>query len=192
MARQWGVADIRYELVENWPQFEIKGVTADVSGDSAGRIYTVVRDPKADGSFNDISPGTGHMLVLDRDGTLLETREEGKLSSPHGLWINREDEIFHADCGHHTVVKYSQSGEVLLTLGVEGRPGEPGARQIRPGRPGLPPTPELLRAEPGAGRPPQVGLGLRPGHRPGDLGGVGSDFDRAPYRRRRARRPRSW
>ncbi len=126
MARQWGVADIRYELVEDWPQFEIKGVAADVSGDSVGRIYTVVRDPKADGSFNDISPGTGHMLVLDRDGTLLETREEGKLSSPHGLWINRENEIFHADCGHHTVVRYSQAGEVLLTLGVKGRTGEPG------------------------------------------------------------------
>lgn len=126
MADEWGVDDFRYELVENWPQFEINGVAADVSGDSDGRIYTVVRDPKADGSFNDITPGIGHMLVFDRDGTLLETREEGKFSSPHGLWINSEDEIFHADCGHHTVTKYSQSGEVLLTLGVEGRPGEPG------------------------------------------------------------------
>lgn len=126
MARQWGVAGYRYEFVENWPRVEIKGVAADVAGDSEGHIYTVVRDPKPDGSFGDISPGTGHMLVFDRDGTLLEKREEGRLSSPHGLWINGDNEIFHADCGHHTVTRYSQSGEVLMTLGTQGQTGAPG------------------------------------------------------------------
>ena len=126
MAKQWGVGDYRYELAENWPQVDINGVAADVVGDSAGRIYTVVRDPRADGTFIDITPGTGHMLVFDRDGALLETREEGNFSSPHGLWINSDDEIFHADCGHHTVTKYSQSGETLMTLGTKGEPGAPG------------------------------------------------------------------
>ena len=126
MAQQWGVADYRYEFVENWPQVEIKGVAADVAGDSDGRIYTVVRDPMPDGSVASISPGTGHMLVFDRDGKLLETREEGKFSSPHGLWINGDNELFHADCGHHTMTKYSQSGEVLMTLGTQGQAGAPG------------------------------------------------------------------
>ena len=126
MAQKWGVADYRYEFVENWPQVEIKGVAADVAGDSNGRIYTVVRDPMPDGSVASISPGTGHMLVFDRDGKLLETREEGKFSSPHGLWINGDNELFHADCGHHTVTKYSQSGEVLMTLGTQGQAGAPG------------------------------------------------------------------
>jgi len=126
MAQQWGVEGYRYEFVENWPQVEIQGVAADVAGDSDGRIYTVVRDPKPDGSFRDITPGTGHMLVFDRDGKLLETREEGQLSSPHGLWINGDDEIFHADCGHHTVTKFSRSGEVLMTLGTQGQTGAPG------------------------------------------------------------------
>ncbi len=126
MARQWGVGDYRYELVENWPQVVVNGVAADVAGDSEGRVYVVVRDPRADGTFIDITPGTGHMLVFDRDGSLLETREDRKLSSPHGLWINDVDEIFHADCGHHTVTKYSKSGEVLMTLGTHGHPGAPG------------------------------------------------------------------
>ena len=50
MTREWGVEGYRYEFVENWPQVEIQGVAADVAGDSDGRIYTVVRDPKPDGS----------------------------------------------------------------------------------------------------------------------------------------------
>ena len=126
MARKWGIEGFRYELVEDWPRVEIKGVAADVAGDSQGNIYTVVRDPKPDGSFGDITPGTGHMLVFDRSGNLLEKREDGKFSSPHGLWINGDDEIFHADCGHHTVTKYSHSGDVLLTLGTRGQTGAPG------------------------------------------------------------------
>lgn len=126
MAEQWGVGDYRYELVENWPQVTVNGVAADVAGDSNGRIYTVVRDPKADGTFNDITPATGHMLVFDRGGALLDTRLTDEFSSPHGLWINGEDEIFHADCGHHTVTKYSTTGEVLMTIGVKGERGAPG------------------------------------------------------------------
>ncbi len=126
MARRWGVGEYQYEFVENWPRVEIKGVAADVAGDSEGRIYTVVRDPHPDGSIGNITPGTGHMLIFDRAGSLLETREEGKFSSPHGLWINGDDEIFHADCGHHTVTKYSLSGEVLMTLGTQGQTGAPG------------------------------------------------------------------
>jgi DNA-binding beta-propeller fold protein YncE len=126
MTAQWGTAGYRYELVENWPQVEIQGVSADVAGDSEGRIYAVVRDPKPDGSFGDINPGSGHMLVFDRDGRLLEKRDELNFSSPHGLWINSDDEIFHADCAHHTVTKYSLSGETLMTLGTQGQTGAPG------------------------------------------------------------------
>jgi len=126
MTKQWGVGDYRYELVENWPQMTINGVSADIAGDSSGHIYAVVRDPKADGSFNDITPATGHMLVFDQDGALLDTRLTNEFSSPHGLWINGDDEIFHADCGHHTVTKYSTSGEVLMTIGTKGERGAPG------------------------------------------------------------------
>ena len=54
MASRWGVGDYQYEVVENWPDFQIKGVAADVAGDSQGRIYTVVRDPHPDGSIGNI------------------------------------------------------------------------------------------------------------------------------------------
>jgi DNA-binding beta-propeller fold protein YncE len=123
----WRAGDYRYEFVGGWPDYMIEGVSADVAGDSEGNIYTVVRDPHADGSIGNILPGTGHMLVFDAPGNLVEKRLERALSSPHGLWINRDDEIFHADCGHHTVTKYSRSGDVLLTIGTKGRTGAPGA-----------------------------------------------------------------
>ena len=127
MATEWGTGDYRYEFVGGWPDYEIEGVSADVAGDSQGNIYTVVRDPHADGSIGNIQQGTGHMLVFDCSGKLIEKRHDGAFSSPHGLWINGDDEIFHADCGHHTVTKYSTSGDVLMSLGTEDVVGPPGA-----------------------------------------------------------------
>jgi|GEM_PF-2551945 hypothetical protein len=60
--------------IEQLPQEPVNGVAADVAGDSQGRIYSVVRDPKADGTFNGITPATGHIRVFDQAGAVIETR----------------------------------------------------------------------------------------------------------------------
>ena len=100
---------------------------ADVTVDSQGRVYAGVRNPQPDGSVGVSSSGVGHVVVLDRDG-----REVGNwgnfASAPHGMWVNGEDELFHADAANHTVTKHAPTGEVLLTLGTRdkiGAPGEP-------------------------------------------------------------------
>lgn len=127
MKRRFGFGDgeYRYELVEGWPKVEIRGATADVACDSRGRLYVGVRNPKPDGTPGNILGGSGHVLVLDRDGNVVETWGD-VCSSPHGIWINQDDEIFLADTGFHTITKHAPSGEVLLTLGTKGSPGAPG------------------------------------------------------------------
>lgn len=125
MARRFGFGAYQYELVEGWPKIEIKGATADVACDSRGRVYVGVRNPKPDGSPGNILGGSGHVLVLDRDGNLVDNWGD-VCSSPHGVWINADDELFLSDTGFHTVTKHALNGELLLTLGTRGQPGGAG------------------------------------------------------------------
>lgn len=131
MAKRLGFGDFQYELVENWPKVEIRGAVADVTVDSQGRVYAGVRNPRPDGSVGISREGVGHVVVLDRDG-----REVGSwgnfAASPHGLWVNQEDEFLHADAANHLVTKHAPTGEVLLTLGTRDRIGENGAPFNRP------------------------------------------------------------
>jgi hypothetical protein len=125
MGKRIGDGDFQYEHVEGWPRIEIKGAVADVAVDSQGRVYAGVRNPKPDGKVGNILGGVGHVVVLDRDGN--EVGNWGNVcSSPHGLWINGDDEIFLADTGFHTITKHAPSGELLLTLGTKGKTGAPG------------------------------------------------------------------
>ena len=126
MAKRLGFGDYQYELVENWPKFEIRGAVADVTVDSQGRVYAGVRNPQADGSVGVSSRGTGHVVVLDRDGN--EVGNWGNFAcAPHGMWVNEADEFFHSDAGNHTITKHAPTGEVLLTLGTRDKIGAPGS-----------------------------------------------------------------
>jgi hypothetical protein len=131
MAKRLGFGSYQYELVEGWPKTEIRGAVADVAVDSQGRVYAGVRNPRPDGSVGISREGVGHVVVLDRDGN--EVGTWGNFASaPHGLWVNQEDEFFHADAACHLVTKHAPTGEILLTLGTRGQIGAPGAPFNRP------------------------------------------------------------
>lgn len=125
-AKRFGVANYKYEVVTNWPKIEIRGVAADICVDGKGRAFVGVRNPQPDGSPSSIGPGTGTMLVLSPDGSLTDVWAGNAFSAPHGLWCNKNDEIFHADTGLHTVTKYDAKGRVLLQLGTPGKKGRAG------------------------------------------------------------------
>ncbi len=125
VSMRFGCGDYQYELVEGWPKVEIDGAVADVACDSRGRVYAGVRNRQPDGKPGNILGGGGHVLVLDRDGNVVGNWGD-ICSAPHGVWINQDDEIFLADTGHHTITKHAPSGELLLTLGTQGRTGRPG------------------------------------------------------------------
>jgi len=125
MAKRVGFGNYQYEVVEGWPKVEIRGAVADVAVDAEGRVYAGVRNPKPDGSIGTSRSGTGHVVVLDRDGK--EIGNWGDIyTAPHGAWVNQDGEIFLIDAGGHSITKHAPSGEVLLTLGTRGQPGAPG------------------------------------------------------------------
>jgi sugar lactone lactonase YvrE len=143
MPKRFGVEGYQFEIVEGWPQVEIQGVAADVACDSAGRAYVGVRNIPEGGGIGNILPGVGHILVLNPDGT--EHSNWGNVfSSPHGIWINANDEIFICDTGFHTVTKHAPSGEVLMTLGTKGQTGAPGTPFNMPTRAKQAPNGDLL------------------------------------------------
>src|SRR5216684_4169816 len=75
----------------------------------------------------------GHMLVFNRgehplmefdaQGAFVRASGEGRYVRPHGMRIDREGNIWTTDVNGHTVTKLSPAGDVLLTLGTRGQPG---------------------------------------------------------------------
>jgi DNA-binding beta-propeller fold protein YncE len=76
----------------------------------------------------------GHLLVLSRgpQNAFFEFEQSGKfvrafgdrMTRAHGLRIDRDGNIWATDVGAHTVMKFSPTGDLLLTLGTKGEAGE--------------------------------------------------------------------
>ena len=123
-----GTGKFQYELVEDWPQIPGSWIFSDVAVDSIGRVYTAVRNP----GYPQVKGGA--ILTFEPDGGFVGSWGEATVEVPHGLWISDDDHLYHADCGDHTVRKYTTSGEILQTLGNPGKIGAPGEPFNRPCR----------------------------------------------------------
>jgi sugar lactone lactonase YvrE len=67
--------------------------------------------------------GTQPLLEFDRKGAFVRAMGEGLYTRPHGMKIDRADNIWTTDVAGHTVTKMSPEGKVLLVLGVKGQAG---------------------------------------------------------------------
>jgi DNA-binding beta-propeller fold protein YncE len=105
--------DLGYHAVENGLQLP--------EGMKMGAPSSVVFDAR------------GHMLVFNRgEHPLMEFDPhrgfvrawgEGRYTRPHGMRLDAQGNIWTTDVAGHTVTKMNPSGEVLLTLGTRGQPG---------------------------------------------------------------------
>jgi hypothetical protein len=68
--------------------------------------------------------GAFPLLEFDKDGAFVRSLGEGRYVRPHGLRLDAQGNIWTADVNGHTVTKMSPKGDVLMTLGVKGQPGE--------------------------------------------------------------------
>ena len=115
-----GSGKYTYELVEDWaklPEGWTLGQTAIVT-DSEDRVYLFNRSEHP-------------LIVLDKDGNFLTSWGEGVLTAAHGMFIDGDENIYLPVINSHVVLKYSSSGNLLMTLGLGTSPLTPVGRAMR-------------------------------------------------------------
>ena len=87
------------------------GAAASVAFDSKGHLFVLTR-------------GQPSLYEFDENGKFIRSFGEGLFTRSHGLRIDKDGSIWATDVGAHTVMKLSPQGQVLLTLGTKGQPGD--------------------------------------------------------------------
>lgn len=128
-----------YRVVHGWPALPegsfFGGVSA-VGVDSRGDVYIAERLdrewPKSD--ILDTTPmHTGPIVGLDGRTGAVRVRWGAKiLAFPHGLTIDRLDNVWITDVALHQVFKFSHDGQLLLAVGTRARPGNDATHFNRP------------------------------------------------------------
>jgi DNA-binding beta-propeller fold protein YncE len=91
------------------PQVKL-GAVSGVEVDYKGRVYVLHR-------------GEPPLLQFDKKGKYIKGWGEGTFKVAHGLRVDRDDNIWTTDNALHVIRKFSPNGELLLTLGEEGKSG---------------------------------------------------------------------
>ncbi len=110
-----GTGKYTYELVDDWARLP-EGWVLEQTGivtDSRDRVYLFNR-------------GAHPLIVLDADGSYHTSRGEGVLSSAHGMFIDAQENLYLPVINSHVVLKYSASGNLLMTLGTWDQPSDTG------------------------------------------------------------------
>jgi DNA-binding beta-propeller fold protein YncE len=58
-----------------------------------------------------------------RPGSFSGQWGDGLIEAAHGMRVDSDDNVWVTDTGHHTVLKFSPAGKLLLALGTNDRPG---------------------------------------------------------------------
>ncbi|MEX1259042.1 MAG: peptidyl-alpha-hydroxyglycine alpha-amidating lyase family protein [Gemmatimonadota bacterium] len=130
-----------YETVRNWGTLpggrswgSVSGIHVDIDG---VHIWAADRCGTNSCAGSAVDP----IVKLDGAGNVVTSFGAGLLIWPHGMHVDREGNVWIVDARAanagelerfpdaaglgHRVVKFSPTGEVLLTLGTGGSPGEP-------------------------------------------------------------------
>ncbi|MCH2346726.1 MAG: peptidyl-alpha-hydroxyglycine alpha-amidating lyase family protein [Pseudomonadales bacterium] len=69
--------------------------------------------------------GPNPLMEFDAEGKFVRSWGQDDYVRPHGMRLDPDGNIWTTDVNGHTVRKMNLAGEVLLTLGKPGQPGEP-------------------------------------------------------------------
>ncbi|MFN0196470.1 MAG: peptidyl-alpha-hydroxyglycine alpha-amidating lyase family protein [Planctomycetaceae bacterium] len=103
-----------YQVDPEWPKKPLPHRWRYVTGvavDSQDRIWIV----------NQMDPP---VQCYDREGNLVEAWGDGQFAFPHFLRVDADDNIWVADFRKHAVRKFTQKGELLVTLGTPDEAGD--------------------------------------------------------------------
>jgi len=105
--------DLGYIAVENGlvlPEGMKMGAPTSVAFDARGHMLVFNRGPHP-------------LMEFDAHGSFVRAFGEGMYVRPHGMRLDSQGNIWTTDVAGHIVMKMSPEGEVLLTLGTRGQPG---------------------------------------------------------------------
>jgi DNA-binding beta-propeller fold protein YncE len=108
------VPELGYRVVPDFFDFPatwVEGETSGVAVNSKGHIYLFQRAKPMLSEF-------------DENGKFVRSLGEGLFDHPHGLRVDRDDNIWTTDDTNHTVLKLSPAGKVLMVLGRRNNGGE--------------------------------------------------------------------
>ncbi len=116
------------------------GRVSAVATDSNGQVFVFQRGEVAD-----------PIIVFDSEGQYLRSwgKEMGAsmFGNEHGLRVDRHDNVWITDNGNHQVMKFSNDGELLMTLGIKGEAGTTDETFDRPADISFGPNDELYVAD---------------------------------------------
>jgi DNA-binding beta-propeller fold protein YncE len=87
------------------------GAPAATAFDSKGHMFVLTRGPIA-------------FFEFDANQKFIRSFGQGLFTRSHGLFIDKDDNLWVTDVGGHIVQKLNPQGQVLLTLGTKGQAGE--------------------------------------------------------------------
>lgn len=114
-----------YELVEGWPNLPQGYNLGQVTGidvDTSQNVLLIHRAWRRWKILNEVFPDTpisaNTVLELDRkSGKLLNSWGAGLFIMPHGLKVDKENNVWITDVGLQQVLKFSHDGKLLMKLG---------------------------------------------------------------------------
>jgi streptogramin lyase len=118
-----------YRTINNWAQLppgRIWGSTSAIDIDPSGHIWVADRCSKNCAVNLEESP----IFEFDQSGKLLKNFGAGMFLFPHGMYVDKDGNVWVTDAGRgkdgkgQQVFKFSPDGKVLLTLGKAGVSGE--------------------------------------------------------------------
>ena len=113
--------EIKFAPQSDFPKLPpevVLGKCSAVAINSKGEIYLFHRGPHP-------------VLCVDAAGKLLRSWGDEEIGVPHGLRIDRQDNVWVTDMGRHRVLKFDPTGKLVLALGT----GQAGARNDQFDRP---------------------------------------------------------
>ena len=112
-----------YQVVHGWPILPDGFALGQVTGvevDSHDKVFVFHR-------------GARPILCFEGStGKLLASWGEGMFGSAHGLTVDHEDNVWVTDARRHQVLKFSNDGKLLQTLGAQDVPGLDGKHFNKP------------------------------------------------------------
>ena len=122
------VSEVSNELVNNWPELSKDyklGQPTGIGIDKEDHIFVFHRaGRKWTKPFPDSVISQNTVLELDNEsGKIINSWGENYFIMPHGLTVDKQNNIWLTDVGLHQIFKFSHDGKLLIKLGVAKVPG---------------------------------------------------------------------